>query len=170
MATVITSPQKKTKPCKHLTNKRDVVRDKSNKCQHSLTASPANPSWCVNGSGEGPSSCSTLATSSCDTSSATARSSEIWLGMVMCITQNGEVCTVGIPTCLSCEEAPRWMSMIWFSYNTLKSVDEQISTMETCGLCAEQHLLQHCFQLSGWRITTLLSLRYVLTRDRVNVW
>ena len=34
------------------------------------------------------------------------------VGMIMCITQNGEMCTVGIPTCLSCEEAPRWMSMI----------------------------------------------------------
>ena len=66
------------------------------------------------------------------------------VGMFMCITQNGEMCTVGIPTCLSCGEAPRWMSMIWFSG------DEQISTNETCGLCAEQHLLQHCFQLSGW--------------------
>ena len=77
------------------------------------------------------------------------------VGMVMCITQNGEVCTVGIPTCLSCEEAPRWMSMIWFSYNTLKSVDEQISTKETCELCAEQYLLQHCFQLSGWRINNV---------------
>ena len=67
------------------------------------------------------------------------------VGMFMCITQNGEMCTVGIPTCLSCEEAPRWMSMIWFSFNTLKSGDEQISSKETCGLCAEQHLLQHCF-------------------------
>ena len=26
----------------------------------------------------------------------------------------------------------------------------RISSKETCGLCAEQHLLQHCFQLSGW--------------------
>ena len=56
-------------------------------------------------------------------------------------------------TCLSCEEAPRFMSMVWFSYNTSKSGDEQISVKETCGLCegnAEQHLQPHCFQLSGW--------------------
>ena len=48
---------------------------------------------------------------------------------------------------------PRCMSMIWFSYNTSKSGDEQISMKETFGLCegnAEQHLLQHCSQLSGW--------------------
>ena len=41
------------------------------------------------------------------------------------------------------------MSMIWFSYNTSKSGDEQISMKETCELCegsAEQHLLQHCFR------------------------
>ena len=37
-------------------------------------------------------------------------------GMFMCMTQNGEMCTVGTSTCLSCEEAPRCMSMIWFSY------------------------------------------------------
>ena len=72
------------------------------------------------------------------------------VGMFMCVTQNGEMCTVGTSTCLSCEEAPRSMNMIWFSDNTLKSGDEQISTEETCGLCAEQHFLQHCFQLSGW--------------------
>ena len=75
------------------------------------------------------------------------------VGMFMCMTQNGEMCTVGTSTCLSCEEAPRCMSMIWFSYNTSKSGDEQVSMKETCGLCegnAEQHLLQHCFQLSGW--------------------
>ena len=94
------------------------------------------------------------------------------VGMFMCMTQNEEMCTVGTSTCLSCEEAPRWMSMIWFSNNTSKSGDEQISMKETCGLCegkTEQHSLQHCFQLSGWRVTTLLNLRYVLTRDRVNV-
>ena len=74
------------------------------------------------------------------------------VGMFLCMTQNGEMCTVGTSTCLSCEEAPRCMSMIWFSYNTSKSGDEQISVKETCGLCegnAGQHLLQHCFQLSG---------------------
>ena len=34
------------------------------------------------------------------------------------------------------------MSVIWFSYNTSKSGDEQISMKETCGLCegnAEQY-------------------------------
>ena len=75
------------------------------------------------------------------------------VGMFMCTWQNGEMCTVGTSTCLSCEEAPRCMSMIWFSYNTSKSFDEQTSMKETCGLCerkAEQHLLQHCIQLSGW--------------------
>ena len=34
------------------------------------------------------------------------------VGMFMCMTQNGEMCTVGTSTCLSCEEAPRCMSMI----------------------------------------------------------
>ena len=75
------------------------------------------------------------------------------IGMFMCMTQNGEMCTVGTSTCISCEEAPRCTSMIWFSYNTSTSGDEQISVKETCGLCegnAEQHLPQHCFQLSGW--------------------
>ena len=75
------------------------------------------------------------------------------VGMFMCMTQSGEMCTVGISTCPSCEEAPRFMSIILFSYNTSKSGDEQISMKETCGRCggnAEQHLLQHCFQLSGW--------------------
>ena len=75
------------------------------------------------------------------------------VGMFMCMTQNGEMCTVGTSTCLSCEEAPRCMSTIWFSYNTSKSGDEQVSMKETCGLCvgnAEKHLQQHCFQLSGW--------------------
>ena len=75
------------------------------------------------------------------------------VGMFVCMTQNGEMCTVGTSTCLSCEEASRCMRMIWFSYNTSKSGDEQISMKETCGLCegnAEQHLLQHCCQLSGW--------------------
>ena len=75
------------------------------------------------------------------------------VGMFMCMTLNGEMCTVGTSTCLSCEDAPRCMSMIWFSYNTSKSGDEQISMKETCGLCegsAEQQLTQHCFQLSGW--------------------
>ena len=37
-------------------------------------------------------------------------------GMFMCMTQNGEMCTVGTSTSLSCEEAPRCMSMICFSY------------------------------------------------------
>ena len=70
------------------------------------------------------------------------------VGTFMCMTKNGEMCTVGSSTCLSCEEAPRCMSMIWFSNNTSMSGDEQISMKETCGLCegnAEQHLLQHCF-------------------------
>ena len=84
---------------------------------------------------------------------------QMTVGMFPCITQNEVMCTVGTPTSLSCEEAPRWMSMIWFSYNTSKSGDEQISMKETCRLCegfAEQHLLQHCFELSGWRVTALL--------------
>ena len=75
------------------------------------------------------------------------------VGMFMCMTQNGEMCTVGTSSCISREEAPRCMSMIWFSCGTSKSGDEQMSMKETCGLCegnAEQHLLQHCFQLSGW--------------------
>ena len=62
------------------------------------------------------------------------------------------MCTVGTSTNLSCEEAIRCMSTMWFSYTTSKSGDEQISMKETCGLCegkAEQHLLQHCFQISG---------------------
>ena len=45
------------------------------------------------------------------------------VGMFMCMTQNEEMCTVGTSTCLSCEETPRWMSMIWFSNNTSKSGD-----------------------------------------------
>ena len=57
------------------------------------------------------------------------------VSMFMCMTQNGEMYTVGTSTCLSCEEAPRCMSMIWFSYNTSKPGDEQISMKETCGLC-----------------------------------
>ena len=67
------------------------------------------------------------------------------VGMFVCMTQNEEMCTVGTSACLSCEEASRCMSMIWLSYNTSKSGDEQISMKETCG-CG-------C----------------VLTRDRVNV-
>ena len=51
------------------------------------------------------------------------------------MTQNGEMSTVGTSTCLSCEDAPRCMSMILFSYNTSKSGDEQISMKETCGIC-----------------------------------
>ena len=64
------------------------------------------------------------------------------VGMFLCMTQNGEMCTVGTSTCRSCEEAPRCMSMIWFSHNTSKSRDEQISMKETFGMCdgkAEQH-------------------------------
>ena len=57
------------------------------------------------------------------------------VGMFECMTQNEDMCTVGTSTCLPCEEAPRWMSMIWFSNNTSKSGDEQISMKETCGLC-----------------------------------
>ena len=57
------------------------------------------------------------------------------VGMFMCITKNGEMCIVGTSTCVCCEETPRCMSMIWFSYNTSKSRDEQISMKETCGLC-----------------------------------
>ena len=78
---------------------------------------------------------------------------KITVGMFISMTQNGEKCRVGTSTCLSCEEAPRCMSMIWFSYNTSKSGDEQISMKFSCGMCegnAEQHSLQHCFQLSGW--------------------
>ena len=49
------------------------------------------------------------------------------VGMFLCIIQKGEMCTVGTSTCLSCEEVPRCMNVIWFSYNTSKSGDEQIS-------------------------------------------
>ena len=49
------------------------------------------------------------------------------VGMFMCMTKNVQMCTVGSSTCLSCEEAPRCMSMIWFSNNTSMSGDEQIS-------------------------------------------
>ena len=83
------------------------------------------------------------------------------VGMFLCTTQKREMCTVGTSTRLSCEEAPRCMSMIWFRYNTSKSGDEQISMKETYGPCekrAEQHLLQQCFQLSGWLRTVLLSV------------
>ena len=75
------------------------------------------------------------------------------VGMNKCMAQNGEMCRVGTSTCLSYEEAPRCMSMIWFSHNTSMSGDEQISMNETCRLCvgiAEQQLLLHCIQLSGW--------------------
>ena len=76
------------------------------------------------------------------------------VGLFLCVTQNGEMCTVGTSTCLSCEEAPRCMSMIWFSYNTSKSGDEQVSMKEMCGQCegnAEQHLLQHVPRAKfGW--------------------
>ena len=41
------------------------------------------------------------------------------------------------------------MSVTWFSNNTSKSGDEQISMKEACGLC-EGNAEQHCFQLSGW--------------------
>ena len=40
------------------------------------------------------------------------------VGVLLCVTQNGETCTVGTFTCLSCEEAPRCTSMICFSCNT----------------------------------------------------
>ena len=53
------------------------------------------------------------------------------VGVFVCVTQNGEMCTVGTSTRRSCEDAPRCMSMIWFSYNTSKSGDEQISMKET---------------------------------------
>ena len=49
------------------------------------------------------------------------------VGMFMCFTQNEVMCTVGTSSCLSCEDAPRCTSMIWFTYNTSKSGDEQIS-------------------------------------------
>ena len=42
---------------------------------------------------------------------------------------------------------PRCVKMIWFSNNTSKSGEEQISMKETCGLCegrAEQHSLHLC--------------------------
>ena len=45
------------------------------------------------------------------------------VGMSLCTTQKREMFTVGTSTRLSCEEAPRCMSMIWFRYNTLKSGD-----------------------------------------------
>ena len=83
------------------------------------------------------------------------------VGMFLCMTQKGEMFTVGTSTRLSCEEAPRCMSIIWFSYNTSESGDEQISMKERCGPCegrAEQHLLQLCFQFSGWSRTALLSV------------
>ena len=83
------------------------------------------------------------------------------VGMSLCTTQKREMYTVGTSTRLSCEEATRCMSMIWFRYNTSKSGDEQISMKETYGPCegrAEQHLLQQCFQLSGWLRTVLLSV------------
>ena len=53
------------------------------------------------------------------------------------------------------------MKMISFSYNTLKSDDEQISMKETCRLCVgntEQHLPQNflsAFQLVGDNVTQL---------------
>ena len=61
--------------------------------------------------------------------------------------------------------------MIWFSYNTSKSRDEQISMKETYGPCearAEQHLLQ-CFQ-SLWLVedSDAVSCSCVLTRDPGN--
>ena len=83
------------------------------------------------------------------------------VGYVSVYDTKGEMCTVGTCTRLSCDEAPRCMSMIWFSYNTSESGDEQISMKETCGPRqgrAEQHLLQQCFQLSGWSRTALLSV------------
>ena len=50
------------------------------------------------------------------------------VGMFMCMTQNGEmctvVCTVGTSTCLSLVQT-RCMKTIWFGYNTLKSDDSQ---------------------------------------------
>ena len=45
------------------------------------------------------------------------------VGMFVCMTQNGEMCTVGTSTCLSCEGKPRCMSMIRFSHNMSKSGD-----------------------------------------------
>ena len=95
---------------------------------------------------------------------------KITVGMFVCMTQNGEMCTVGISTSPSWEVAPRCVSLI--SYNTSKSDDELISLKETCGLCegnAEQHSQQHYFQLSGWCVTKLLSCGCVLKRDWVNV-
>ena len=95
------------------------------------------------------------------------------VGMFLRITQKGEMCTVGTSTRLSCEEVPRCMSMIWFSYNTSKFGDEQISMKETCGLCegrTEQHLLLHCFQLSHGLVedSAAVSCGCVLTRDPGN--
>ena len=52
--------------------------------------------------------------------------------MFLWMTQNGEMCTVGTSTCLSCEEPPRCMSMIWFSYNTSKSGDAVEGQMFPC--------------------------------------
>ena len=84
------------------------------------------------------------------------------VGMFMCMTQNGEMCTVGTSACLFCKEAPRCMSMIWFSYNTSESGDEQTSVKETCGLCerkAEQHFT-----------TTLLSALWLVNNRVTQLW
>ena len=60
------------------------------------------------------------------------------VGLFMCMTQIGEMCTVGTSSRLSCEEAPRCMSMIWFSHNTSKSGDEQISMKENVRDCVKE--------------------------------
>ena len=58
---------------------------------------------------------------------------------------------------------PRCMSMIWFSYNTSKSGDEQISMKETCGLC-EGNAEQHSFT------TTLLSALWLVSDKVTQLW
>ena len=79
------------------------------------------------------------------------------VGVSLCTTQRRDMYTVFTSTRLSCEEATRCMSMIWFRYNTSKSGDEQISVKETYGPC-EGRAEQQCFQLSGWLRTVLLSV------------
>ena len=79
------------------------------------------------------------------------------VGMSLGTTPKRDMYTVGTSTHLSCEEATRCMSMIWFRYNTSKSGDEQISMKETYRPC-EGRAEQQCLHLSGWLRTVLLSV------------
>ena len=79
------------------------------------------------------------------------------VGMFMCVTQNGEMC---IPTCLSSEEAPRWMSMIWFSYSTLKSGDEEDQYEGTRADCVQNMTFT----------TALLSALWLVEQQRCSVF